>query len=113
MTSLLARIDHHASIGSTPWHRASALGKLVVAAGVIGIAITSPSLMLLLVVHGIAWLLVASSRLPARVALTGRKAAPGIFEVMWLLGRERVGTRQTNMSQHSQCARAHQATALQ
>jgi glutamyl-tRNA synthetase len=30
---------------------------------------------------------------PARVALTGRKAAPGIFEVMWLLGRERVGTR--------------------
>ena len=30
---------------------------------------------------------------PARVALTGRKAAPGIFEVMWLLGRERVVTR--------------------
>ena len=30
---------------------------------------------------------------PARVALTGRKAAPGIFEVMWLLGRERVQAR--------------------
>jgi len=30
---------------------------------------------------------------PARVALTGRKAAPGIFEVMWLLGRERVAAR--------------------
>ena len=30
---------------------------------------------------------------PARVALTGRKAAPGIFEVMWLLGRERVASR--------------------
>jgi glutamyl-tRNA synthetase len=30
---------------------------------------------------------------PARVALTGRKAAPGIFEVMWLLGRERVLVR--------------------
>ncbi len=26
---------------------------------------------------------------PARVALTGRKAAPGIFEVIWLVGRER------------------------
>ena len=25
---------------------------------------------------------------PARVALTGRKAAPGIFEVVWLVGRE-------------------------
>jgi glutamyl-tRNA synthetase len=30
---------------------------------------------------------------PARVALTGRKAAPGLFEVMWLLGRERVAAR--------------------
>jgi glutamyl/glutaminyl-tRNA synthetase len=30
---------------------------------------------------------------PARVALTGRKAAPGIFEVMWLLGRERCVAR--------------------
>jgi glutamyl-tRNA synthetase len=27
--------------------------------------------------------------MPARVALTGRKVAPGLFEVMWLLGRER------------------------
>lgn len=26
---------------------------------------------------------------PARVALTGRKFSPGLFEVMWLLGRER------------------------
>jgi glutamyl-tRNA synthetase len=25
---------------------------------------------------------------PARVAVTGRKAAPGIFEVLWLVGRE-------------------------
>jgi len=30
---------------------------------------------------------------PARVALTGRRAAPGIFEVMWLLGRERCVSR--------------------
>jgi len=30
---------------------------------------------------------------PARVALTGRKAAPGIFEVIWLLGRERAVSR--------------------
>jgi glutamyl-tRNA synthetase len=27
---------------------------------------------------------------PARVALTGRKVSPGIFEVMALLGKERV-----------------------
>ena len=30
---------------------------------------------------------------PARIALTGRTAAPGIFEVMWLLGRDRVVRR--------------------
>ena len=30
---------------------------------------------------------------PARIALTGRKAAPGIFEVIWLVGRERAVTR--------------------
>ena len=30
---------------------------------------------------------------PARVALTGRTAAPGIFEVIWLLGRERAVSR--------------------
>jgi glutamyl-tRNA synthetase len=30
---------------------------------------------------------------PARIALTGRKVSPGIFEVMWLLGRERTLAR--------------------
>jgi len=30
---------------------------------------------------------------PARVALTGRNAAPGIFEVIWLVGRERAVSR--------------------
>ena len=30
---------------------------------------------------------------PARIALTGRKVAPGIFEVIWLLGRERAVAR--------------------
>lgn len=69
MTSLLGRIDHHASAGNTAWHRASALGKLVVAFGTIGVAIASPSLLLLLALHAVAWLLVVSSRLPARVAL--------------------------------------------
>jgi glutamyl-tRNA synthetase len=29
----------------------------------------------------------------ARVALTGRKVSPGIFDVMWLLGRERTRER--------------------
>jgi glutamyl-tRNA synthetase len=36
---------------------------------------------------------------PARVALTGRKAAPGIFDVMWLVGRERVVSRLTSAAE--------------
>jgi cobalt/nickel transport system permease protein len=86
MTSLLAQIDHHASVGRTPWHRASALGKLVVAAGTIGIAIASPSVLLLLAVHGMAWLLVFSSRLPARVALLAA-AYPLPFLGLFLIAR--------------------------
>ena len=31
----------------------------------------------------------------ARVALTGSKASPGIFDVMWLVGRERAVARLT------------------
>ncbi|MFM8558739.1 MAG: hypothetical protein ACKOC6_03900, partial [bacterium] len=30
---------------------------------------------------------------PARVAVTGRKAAPGIFEVLWLVGRAPAASR--------------------
>lgn len=86
MTSLLSRIDHHASTGSSSWHRASALGKLVIAAGIIGIAITSPSLILLAVVHGMAWLLVATSRLPARVAVLAA-AYPLPFLGLFLISR--------------------------
>ena len=37
--------------------------------------------------------------MPARVALTGRKVAPGLFEVMGLLGRERVVQRLRSAAQ--------------
>jgi cobalt/nickel transport system permease protein len=86
MTSLLGRIDHHASTGRTAWHRASALGKLALAAGIIGVAIFSHSLMLLAVMHAIAWMLVLSSRLPARLALLAA-AYPLPFLGLFLISR--------------------------
>ncbi len=69
MIALIARMDHHAGSGATPWHRAGALGKLLLAAGVIGLAVASPSLTLLACLHGLAWLLIATSGLPARVVV--------------------------------------------
>lgn len=69
MVDVISAIDHHASSGASPWHDASAMGKLVVAAGVVAIAVATHSVMLLVAVHVLAWLLVAGSRLPARLAL--------------------------------------------
>jgi glutamyl-tRNA synthetase len=44
------------------------------------------------VLEEIGWKMVQLAQ-PARVALTGRKVSPGIFEVMTILGRERVDQR--------------------
>jgi glutamyl/glutaminyl-tRNA synthetase len=43
----------------------------------------------------------------ARVALTGRKVSPGIFEVMWLLGRERTLERLARAASRWRAERAH------
>jgi len=86
MIGLLAEIDRHASGGSSPWHRTSALGKLVVGGGLVGVAIASPSLTLLASVHALAWLLVATSRIPARVALTAA-AYPLLFVGLFVVSR--------------------------
>jgi len=86
MIGLLTQMDHHASSGASPWHEASALGKLVVAAGVIGVAISSPSLVLLATLHLLAWGLVATSRLPSRVALMAA-AYPLLFLGLFLISR--------------------------
>ncbi len=65
--SLIGRLDQLASSGTTPWHRSSALGKLVLALGVVGIVIASRSLTLIGALHLLAWLLVLTARLPWRI----------------------------------------------
>jgi len=84
--ALIARMDHHASLGTTPWHRAGALGKLLLAAGVIGLAVASPSLVLLACIHGLAWLLVATSGLPGRVVVAAA-SYPLVFVAMVVASR--------------------------
>src|SRR5206468_574283 len=74
------------SSGSTPWHRASALAKLLLAGGIIGLAVASRSLTLLVCLHGLAWFLVLTSGLPARLAFAAA-AYPLLFLGMFLVSR--------------------------
>ena len=86
MVDVISAIDHHASSGTSPWHDASAIGKLVVAAGVVTVAVATHSLVLLVAVHVLAWLLVAGSRLPARLALAAA-GYPLLFLTLFVVSR--------------------------
>ena len=86
MIGLVAEMDHHASSGSSPWHGASAIGKLGLAAGIVGVAVASPSLVLLLSVHALAWLLVGSSRMPLRLAAAAA-GYPLLFLGLFVISR--------------------------
>jgi len=84
MSHPLARLDFHASAGSTPWHRASTLAKLALALAVVAAALAAPGLRLLLAVHALAWVLALSSGLPARV-IAGAAGYPLIFSALFVV----------------------------
>lgn len=86
MIGTLARIDYLASAGTTPWHRATALGKLLLALAVVALAIAAPSIRVLLGVHVFAWLLAISSRLPARLLLAAA-GYPLVFVALFVFAR--------------------------
>lgn len=67
MINIVSSIDYFANTGRTPWHRASALAKLVLSGGMIALAVFAPSLRLLIALHAVAWLLALTSRVPLRV----------------------------------------------
>lgn len=69
MIHTLARIDLYAGAGTTLWHRASALSKLVLAVLLVGVAVFAPSLRVLAVLHAAAWLLALTSRAPATLVV--------------------------------------------
>ena len=66
MINVVSGIDHFANTGGTPWHRASALSKLLLAGGMIALAVFAPSLRLLVALHLVAWALALTSRVPVR-----------------------------------------------
>lgn len=83
MIDTLARIDYYASAGSTPWHRASALSKLALALGLVGLAVFSRSLAMLLALYAVAWGLALTSRLPWRLVLVAA-GYPLLFSALFV-----------------------------
>ena len=67
MTNIIGRVDLSAASGNTVWHRASALGKLLLTALMLGLVIFTGSLRLVVALHVMTWLLALSSRLSPRV----------------------------------------------
>jgi cobalt/nickel transport system permease protein len=82
----LAQIDYLASAGSTPWHRASALSKLLLAAGLVLLAVFAPSLWLLAGLYAVAWTLALTARLPWRLTLVA-SGYPLAFTLLFVLAR--------------------------
>ena len=73
MIEVLTRIDLIASAGRTPWHRASALAKLLLAAGLVLLAVFAPTLRL-------------TSRLPALLTLAAA-GYPLAFSLLFVIAR--------------------------
>jgi cobalt/nickel transport system permease protein len=82
--NLVGRVDHAAATGDSPWHRASALSKLALAAALLAATLSAHSLTLLVALHGVAWLLAGTSRLPARVVVA-LAAYPLLFSTLFLI----------------------------
>ena len=84
MIRALVGIDLRATANDTVWHRASAISKLALGALLVGLAIASPSLALLLAIHALAWMLALGSRLPASLLL-GAAAYPLLLVLLFVI----------------------------
>lgn len=84
MINTFARIDHLASAGRTPWHRASALGKLLLTGLFVGLAVTARTWEVAAGLCATALLMCASARVPARLTLAAA-TGPVLFSLVFVL----------------------------
>ena len=82
--SLIRRLDDLASLGRSPWHRASALGKLLLALLLVFASLASRALPAVLALQAIAWLLVLTAGLPWRLIVAA--AAYPLFVAALFVG---------------------------
>jgi cobalt/nickel transport system permease protein len=79
----IAQLDFLASSGRTPWHRASAVSKLALAAVAVALAVFAPGLPLQGALFVAALALAASSRLPVRL-LAAAVGSPVLFTALFV-----------------------------
>ena len=84
MINVIGRVDLSAASGATVWHRASALGKLLFVALMLGLIVFTGAPRLLIALHLMAWLLALSSRLSPRV-IGSMLVYPLMFSGLFLL----------------------------
>lgn len=84
MINTFAQIDYLASAGRSPWHRASAITKLVLVLALVLLAVFSPSRPLLAVLLLTALAMTLSSRLPLRLVLAAA-STPLLFSAIFVV----------------------------
>ena len=84
MINTLARVDQLASAGRSPWHRASAIAKLLLAAAIVTLAIAAPSVSLLAALYLVAATLALGARLPVRLILEAA-GYPIVFSTLFVI----------------------------
>ncbi len=84
MINTFAQIDFLASAGRTPWHRASALGKIVLATVLVLCVVFAPGWRSGAVLFATAVLLALTARLPVRLVLAAA-ATPLLFTFLFVL----------------------------
>lgn len=88
MINTFAQIDHLASAGRSPWHRASALGKLLLAMLYVALAVITPSWSVLVVLLATALALCATAQVPRRLAFAAA-TTPMFFSFIFVLAHFR------------------------
>ncbi len=86
MINTFAQVDQYASAGHTPWHRASAISKLLFAFATILLAVFTTSAPALAGYLVVALALALSARLPLRLVLLAA-TTPLFFAALWLVSR--------------------------
>ncbi len=81
-----ASIDYLATSGRSPWHRASAVAKLLLATGLVLVAVFAPSLRMLAALYALAWGLALTAGLPVPLLLAA-SAYPVAFTLLFVLAR--------------------------
>jgi cobalt/nickel transport system permease protein len=84
LINTFAQIDYLASAGGTSWHRASAVSKIALVLALVGVAVFSPSWLVLLVTLATALALCVTARLP--LALVAAAAStPMLFAFIFVV----------------------------